>query len=151
MALIVQKYGGTSLASAERIRHVARRVQRSHRAGNRVVVVVSAMAGETDRLVGLAAEVAPNGDRREYDVVLSSGEQVTAGLLALANDALRVPVRTGARKRRSSPWPASPSPRGISFAAPRSGKHGFSTEGVGAHRATRRARPGWCCRCQLVP
>ncbi len=94
MALIVQKYGGTSVATAERIQHVARRVQRSHQAGDRVVVVVSAMAGETDRLVGLAAEVAPNGDRREYDVVLSSGEQVTAGLLAMALGALGVPVRS---------------------------------------------------------
>ncbi len=94
MALIVQKYGGTSVATAERIQHVARRVQRSHQAGDRVVVVVSAMAGETDRLVSLAAEVAPDGDRREYDVVLSSGEQVTAGLLAMAIAALGVPVRS---------------------------------------------------------
>ncbi len=94
MALIVQKYGGTSLATAEQIRQVARRVQRSHEAGDRIVVVVSAMAGETDRLVSLAAEVAPNGDRREYDVVLSSGEQVTAGLLAMALGALGVPVRS---------------------------------------------------------
>ena len=94
MALVVQKYGGTSLGDVDRIRHVARRVAREHQAGNRVVVVVSAMAGETDRLVGLAAQIAADGDRREYDVVVSSGEQVSAGLLAMAITALGVPARS---------------------------------------------------------
>ncbi len=84
MALIVQKYGGTSVGSAERIKNVARRVAGTKDQGHDVVVVVSAMAGETDRLIGLASEVSGHPAGREYDVVLSTGEQVTIGLLALA-------------------------------------------------------------------
>ncbi len=84
MALIVQKYGGTSVGSAERIKNVARRVAGTKDQGHDVVVVVSAMAGETDRLIGLAGEVSGHPAGREYDVVLSTGEQVTIGLLALA-------------------------------------------------------------------
>jgi len=84
MALIVQKYGGTSVGSAERIRSVARRVARHHREGNQLVVVVSAMSGETNRLLALAREISPDPDPRELDVVAATGEQVTIGLLAIA-------------------------------------------------------------------
>ena len=84
MALIVQKYGGTSMGTPERIRNVARRVARWKRDGNQVVVVVSAMSGETNRLIGLAKEVSPQPDARELDVMVSTGEQVTIALLAMA-------------------------------------------------------------------
>jgi aspartate kinase len=84
MALIVHKYGGTSVGSPERIRNVARRIAKWARAGHQVVVVVSAMSGETNRLIALAKEIQPNPDPRELDVVASTGEQVTIGLLAMA-------------------------------------------------------------------
>ncbi|HLE66003.1 MAG TPA: aspartate kinase [Burkholderiales bacterium] len=84
MALIVQKFGGTSVGSVDRIRNVARRVAKWKAAGNDVVVVPSAMAGETNRLIGLAKEIQPHPDPRELDVVASTGEQVTIGLLAMA-------------------------------------------------------------------
>jgi aspartate kinase len=84
MALIVQKYGGTSVGSAERIKNVARRVARFHREGHKLVVVVSAMAGETNRLLALAKEISAHPDPRELDVVAATGEQVTIGLLAMA-------------------------------------------------------------------
>ena len=84
MALIVQKYGGTSVGSPERIKNVAERVARFRAQGDQVIVVVSAMSGETNRLVALAKEIAPNPDPRELDVVLSTGEQVTIGLLCMA-------------------------------------------------------------------
>jgi aspartate kinase len=83
MPRIVMKFGGTSMAGIERIRSVAQRVGREAEAGNEVLVVVSAMAGETDRLVQLCREAAALHDRQEYDVVVASGEQVTAGLLAM--------------------------------------------------------------------
>jgi len=83
MARIVMKFGGTSMAGIERIRSVATRVAREAEAGNEVLVVVSAMAGETDRLVQLCREAAALHDSKEYDVVVASGEQVTAGLLAM--------------------------------------------------------------------
>ena len=83
MPRIVMKFGGTSMAGIERIRNVAGRVKREAEAGNQVLVVVSAMAGETDRLVQLCREAAALHDPREYDVVVASGEQVTAGLLAM--------------------------------------------------------------------
>jgi aspartate kinase len=83
MARIVMKFGGTSMAGMERIRSVAARVRREREAGNEVLVVVSAMAGETDRLVQLCREAAAVYDTKEYDVVVASGEQVTAGLLAM--------------------------------------------------------------------
>jgi aspartate kinase len=83
MARIVMKFGGTSMAGIERIRHVAALVKREADRGNELAVVVSAMAGETDRLVHLCREAAPLYDPREYDVVVASGEQVTAGLLAI--------------------------------------------------------------------
>jgi aspartate kinase len=85
MALIVQKYGGTSVGDVERIRNVARRVVETVEAGHRVAVVVSAMAGETDRLVALAREVGgDDGDPREHDVLVATGEQKTIALLAMA-------------------------------------------------------------------
>ena len=84
MALIVQKYGGTSVGSAERIKNVARRVAQTRAEGHDVVVVVSAMSGETNRLVALAHEMQETPDPRELDVVLATGEQVTIGLLAMA-------------------------------------------------------------------
>src|SRR5207302_118717 len=84
MALIVQKYGGTSVGSTDRIRSVARRVARFHREGHQLVVVVSAMSGETNRLLALAKEIAPDPDPRELDVIAATGEQVTIGLLAIA-------------------------------------------------------------------
>jgi aspartate kinase len=84
MALIVQKYGGTSVGSIERIHNVAARALRTSSDGSRVVVIVSAMAGETNRLLGLASEVATSPDRRELDVIASTGEQVSAALTALA-------------------------------------------------------------------
>ncbi len=83
MSRIVMKFGGTSMAGIERIRHVAGRVKAEVEAGNQVAVVVSAMAGETDRLVQLCKEAAALYDPREYDVVVASGEQVTSGLLAI--------------------------------------------------------------------
>jgi aspartate kinase len=84
MALIVQKFGGTSVGSVERMQNVARRVAKWKRAGHDVVVVPSAMSGETNRLLALAAEVQALPDPRELDVVAATGEQVTAGLLAMA-------------------------------------------------------------------
>jgi aspartate kinase len=83
MPRVVMKFGGTSMAGIERIRSVAERVRREAGAGNEVLVVVSAMAGETDRLVQLCREAAARHDPSEYDVVVASGEQVTAGLLAM--------------------------------------------------------------------
>jgi aspartate kinase len=94
MARIVMKFGGTSMAGIERIRSVAQRVKREWAAGNEVAVVVSAMAGDTDRLVGFCREASPLYDPREYDVVVSSGEQVTSGLLAIALQAIGVPARS---------------------------------------------------------
>ena len=84
MALIVQKYGGTSVGSPERIKNVAQRVAKTRAEGYDVVVVVSAMSGETNRLVALALEMQESPDPRELDVILSTGEQVTIGLLAMA-------------------------------------------------------------------
>ena len=84
MALIVHKYGGTSMGSTERIQNVARRVAKWHRAGHRMVVVPSAMSGETNRLLGLAKEITESPDPRELDQIAATGEQVSVGLLALA-------------------------------------------------------------------
>ncbi|GLR14262.1 aspartate kinase [Chitinimonas viridis] len=84
MALIVQKYGGTSMGSPERIKSVARRVARYRAQGHEVVVVVSAMSGETNRLIALAKEIQAQPDPRELDVIISTGEQVTIGLLSMA-------------------------------------------------------------------
>ncbi|NYT63160.1 aspartate kinase [Alcaligenaceae bacterium] len=84
MALIVQKYGGTSMGSVERIQNVARRVAKWHAAGHQVVVVPSAMSGETNRLLGLAKEISPQPDPRELDMLASTGEQASSSLLAMA-------------------------------------------------------------------
>ncbi|TPG15488.1 aspartate kinase [Sphingomonas oligophenolica] len=94
MARIVMKFGGTSMAGIERIRHVAARVKREVDADNEVAVVVSAMAGETDRLVNFCREASSLYDPREYDVVVSSGEQITSGLLAIALQAAGVKARS---------------------------------------------------------
>jgi aspartate kinase len=94
MALIVQKFGGTSVGSIERIRNVAWRIAKWHAAGHRLVVVPSAMAGETNRLLTLAAGLQEHPDPRELDVVASTGEQVTVGLLAMALLALGVKARS---------------------------------------------------------
>jgi aspartate kinase len=94
MALLVQKYGGTSVGTVERIRRVAEKVRSAKRAGKDVVVVVSAMAGETNRLVALAHEIAEFPDEREKDVLLASGEQVSVALLSLALKELGQPVRS---------------------------------------------------------
>jgi len=104
MALIVHKYGGTSMGSVERIRNVAQRVAKWHRAGHRLVVVPSAMSGETNRLIALAREIQAQPDPRELDMIASTGEQVSVGLLAMALKAIgldavsyagwQVPVRT---------------------------------------------------------
>ena len=94
MARIVMKFGGTSMAGIERIRHVADLVKREADRGNQVAVVVSAMAGETDRLVQLCREAATLYDPREYDVVVASGEQVTSGLLAITLQGMGVNARS---------------------------------------------------------
>jgi len=94
MALLVQKYGGSSVGTVDRIKHVAGKVCAAKRAGNDVVVVVSAMAGETNRLIALAHEIAEIPDEREKDVLLASGEQVSVALLGLALKELRQPARS---------------------------------------------------------
>jgi aspartate kinase len=101
MALIVQKYGGTSVGSPERIEHVAEKVIATRQRGNAVVVVVSAMSGETDRLMGLAHKIAEQPEARELDVLLSTGEQVTIALLAMALQKRGCPARsyTGSQVR----------------------------------------------------
>src|SRR5450830_750171 len=101
MALIVQKYGGTSVANPDRIRNLARRVARYKALGHQIVVVVSAMSGETNRLIALAKEIMPEPDPRELDVMVSTGEQVTIGLTALALMDLGIKAKsyTGAQVR----------------------------------------------------
>ena len=94
MARIVMKFGGTSMAGIERIRHVAALVRRETEAGHEVAVVVSAMAGETDRLIQLCREAASLYDPREYDVVVASGEQVTSGLLAITLQGMGLNARS---------------------------------------------------------
>jgi aspartate kinase len=94
MALIVQKYGGTSMGSVERIQNVARRVAKWHAAGHQVVVVPSAMSGETNRLLGLAREISPQPDTRELDMLASTGEQASSSLLAMSLLAQGVAARS---------------------------------------------------------
>ncbi len=94
MALIVQKYGGTSVGSTDRIKNVARRVAHHHRLGHQLVVVVSAMSGETNRLLGLAKEISASPDTRELDVIAATGEQVTIGLLAIALHELGIKAKS---------------------------------------------------------
>ncbi|HEV8106390.1 MAG TPA: aspartate kinase, partial [Burkholderiales bacterium] len=98
MGLIVQKFGGTSVGSAERIRNVARRVAKWKAAGHDLVVVPSAMAGETNRLIALARELQAQPDPRELDVVATTGEQVTIGLLCMAL------MQLGVRARSYTGW-----------------------------------------------
>jgi len=101
MTLIVQKYGGTSVGSPERIKHVAQRVARFAREGHQIVVVVSAMSGETNRLITLAKSVSPNPDPRELDVMVSTGEQVSIALVSMALKELGIKAKsyTGAQVR----------------------------------------------------
>lgn len=101
MALIVQKYGGTSVGTPERIRNVAKRVAKFRARGDQVVVVVSAMSGETNRLIALTREVSSNPLPRELDVVVSTGEQVTIGLLcmALSEEGVKARSYTGGQVR----------------------------------------------------
>jgi len=101
VALIVQKYGGTSVGTPERIKNVARRVAKFMAQGHQVVVAVSAMSGETNRLIALAKEIQAHPDPRELDVVVATGEQVTIGLLAMALKEIGVPAKsyTGAQVR----------------------------------------------------
>jgi aspartate kinase len=94
MALIVQKYGGTSVGNLERIRNVARRVAQSVAAGDQVVVVVSAMSGETNRLLGMGHEMAKRPNERELDALAATGEQVTSALLAIALNDQGIPARS---------------------------------------------------------
>src|ERR1700740_1331724 len=94
MARIVQKFGGTSVKDIDRIRNAAKCVKREVDAGNEVVVVVSAMAGTTNQLVGWTQEMSALHDTREYDTIVASGEQVTAGLMALALQDLGVDARS---------------------------------------------------------
>jgi aspartate kinase len=94
VALLVQKYGGTSVGDTKRIAYVADKVAAARAHGDQVVVVVSAMSGETNRLIGLVGELSDRPDQREYDQIVASGEQVTVGLLAIALQARGVPARS---------------------------------------------------------
>jgi aspartate kinase len=94
MQLIVQKYGGTSVADLERIRNVAMRVAKTYDAGDNVVVVISAMAGVTDNLVGLASKISEQPVKRELDVLLATGEQTTAALLAMTLESMNYPAQS---------------------------------------------------------
>ena len=94
MARLVMKFGGTSVADIDRIRNVARHVEREVKAGHEVAVVVSAMSGKTNELVGWCRPAAPLHDTREYDAVVASGEQVTAGLLAITLESMGVSARS---------------------------------------------------------
>ena len=94
MALIVQKYGGTSMGSIDRIKNVAKRVKRWHDNGHQVIVVVSAMSGETNRLIDLARQISSQPDPREYDQMVSTGEQVSISLLAMAIKELGIGARS---------------------------------------------------------
>ena len=94
MTFFVQKYGGTSVGSTERIKQVAQRVANFQAQGHALVVVVSAMSGETNRLISLAKEIQPEPDAREFDVILSTGEQVSIALLAMALHTLGVKAKS---------------------------------------------------------
>jgi aspartate kinase len=94
MALIVQKYGGTSVADIKRIQHVAKRVAKTYDQGNQVVVILSAMAGITDSLIDMAHKIADSPDKRELDVLLATGEQTTSALLAITLKAMNRPAQS---------------------------------------------------------
>ena len=99
MGRLVMKFGGTSVADIERIRNVAQHVKREVGAGHEVAVVVSAMAGTTNRLVEWCRDAALLHDAREYDVVVASGEQVTSGMLAIALQAIGIVARDSSSSR----------------------------------------------------
>ena len=103
MAVVVMKFGGTSVANVDRIRNVAQHVQREVNAGNKVAVVVSAMSGITNQLVAYVREASLLHDMREYDAVVATGEQVTAGLLAIVLQSIGIPARS--IDRRCCPGP----------------------------------------------
>ena len=103
MALIVQKYGGTSVGTTERIKNVARRVAHYRKQGHQVVVVVSAMSGETNRLLGARQGDLRQPDPRELDVIAATGEQVTIGLLAIALQELGIEARELHRRPGAHP------------------------------------------------
>jgi aspartate kinase len=113
MALIVHKYGGTSMGSVERIKNVAQRVAKWHAAGHQMVVVPSAMSGETNRLIGLAKDIQAQPDPRELDMLASTGEQVSVGLLAMALKAM-VFQRSATQAGRCPFEPMMPTPRHVS-------------------------------------
>ena len=92
MPLVVQKYGGTSVGTINRIQHVAQRIARIRKTGTQVVVVVSAMAGETDKLLKMARQICENPERREMDLLLSSGERISSALLTMALQAMGIPA-----------------------------------------------------------
>ena len=92
MALIVQKFGGSSVRDAERVMNVARRITDTYKAGNNVVVVVSAQGDTTDDLIEKAKEINPNASKREMDMLLATGEQISISLLAMAIETLGCPV-----------------------------------------------------------
>jgi len=94
MGVIVQKYGGTSVGSLEKIKFVAGRVAKRYQEGNDVAVVVSAMSGETDKLIKMARELSPSPDPREMDVLVSTGEQITIALLSMALKDIGIPARS---------------------------------------------------------
>src|SRR5687768_7301397 len=94
MALIVQKFGGTSVGTLERINHVASKIIHTKKEGHNVVVVVSAMQGETDRLIKLAQAITPEPNPREYDMLVSTGEQVSMALLAITLNTNNIPARS---------------------------------------------------------
>jgi aspartate kinase len=94
MSLIVQKYGGTSVASLDRIQHVANRVAKTYDHGNDVVVILSAMAGITDRLINMASGISQSPDKRELDVLLATGEQTTSALLAMRLRSMNYPAQS---------------------------------------------------------
>ena len=91
-SLIVQKYGGTSVGTLERIEHVADRITKTRKTGTDIVVVVSAMAGENDKLLKMACRLSKNPARREIDLLLSSGERISAALLTIALQARGIPA-----------------------------------------------------------
>ena len=92
MPLVVQKYGGTSVGTIDRIQHVAQKIARIRKTGTQVVVVVSAMAGETDKLLKMARQICDNPERREMDLLLSSGERISSALLTMALQAMGIPA-----------------------------------------------------------
>ena len=110
MALIVQKYGGTSVGTTDRIKNVARRVAHYHKQGHQLVIVVSAMSGETNRLLGLAKEISAAPSPRELDVIAATGEQVTIGLLAIALHEMGLKAAATPAARCASS-PTTPTPR----------------------------------------